>query len=70
MPKVLVKQIKQSTTFDVFTGDGWNNWSRVAWDMKRKRLSLVKGNRLKPNELKEVYTQVEVLLHHLKEPAL
>lgn len=61
---LLVKQVKiNSPMFDVFTGQGWDNWSRVFWDTKKKRLNLVNGARLNPFELKGVYDQVEAILH-------
>jgi hypothetical protein len=62
---ILVKQVKQTPVFDVFVGEGWNHWSRVAWDLKKKRLTHLKGDKLKAGDLKEVYAQVEALLHHL-----
>lgn len=61
---VVVKQVKQSLTFDVFTGQGWLNWSRVVWNTKTKRITLVKGERLAPNELKQVYEKVEQIFHN------
>lgn len=61
---IVVKQVKtNSPMFDVFTGEGWNNWSRVFWDSKKKRLNLVSGERLNPFELKATYDLVESLLH-------
>jgi len=67
---VVVKRIKDSLQFDVFTKDGWMNWSRVAWNMKEKRLTLIKGQRLNSIELKTTYELVEAILHHQqqKEP--
>jgi hypothetical protein len=67
---VVVKQVKPNLPlFDVFVGDGWLNWSRVAWDMKKKRLSLIKGERLSSLSLRSAYDQVEKLLHHEKAEA-
>lgn len=40
---MLIKQVN-ANTFDVFTGTGWDNWSR--FESKKGSLYLVKGNSL------------------------
>ena len=59
----VVKQVRNLPLYDVFTGTGWENWSRVSWDTKQKRIALVKGDRLSSGELKVVYEKVEQLMH-------
>jgi len=59
----VVKQVRNLPLYDVFTGMGWENWSRVSWDTKQKRIALVKGDRLSSGELKVVYDKVEKLMH-------
>jgi len=62
---IVVKQVRPNIpVFDVFTGQGWLNWTRMSWNNKTKRLAIEAGERLNPFELKEVYNQVEVILHH------
>jgi len=60
---VVVKQVRNLPVYDVFTGIGWDNWSRVQWDTKNKRISLIKGDRLNSFELRAVYEKVEQLMH-------
>jgi hypothetical protein len=50
MLKVIAGKRKQF--YDIFTGDGWKNWSRYV--MKQDKLCYLAGNKLSAVELKEV----------------
>jgi len=63
--EIVVKQVKTLPVFDVFTGEGWNNHTRVVWNNKTKRLDVASGNRLTAPQLKLVYNRVEEILHHV-----
>lgn len=53
---MFVKKLKPHV-YDVFVGKGWDNWSRVRkghWGV-----SVVQGNRLPKNALREVATHLK-----------
>jgi hypothetical protein len=47
-----LRQIYDSIGWDIFTGDGWTNWTRVTWD--KGILSHVNGIKLGRDEKREL----------------
>lgn len=47
---------KQKKFLDVFTGDGWKNWSRFYY--RNGRLIHKDGHKLAVHQLKEVYNAI------------
>jgi enolase len=41
-----------STLVDVFTGEGWENWTRIS--IKRGKIQVLAGNQLTAEEIAEI----------------
>ncbi len=56
---MLIKKVNE-TTVDVFTGVGWNNWSRfnVVFEGGRGSLKLVKGRPMLKDDFKQLYSEI------------
>jgi hypothetical protein len=51
-----ILRVKKTNVYDVFSGEGWENWTRIA--ITSRGCDYVKGKRLRPNQVKELYNLV------------
>lgn len=61
---MFIKQLNKNTV-DVFTGNGWENWSR--FDLSQGFPKLVSGNALPDEEYKEVLKHGKRLLSKVRQ---
>jgi hypothetical protein len=56
---MIIRRLNDAT-IDVFTGNGWNNWSRfeVSYRSSRLSLKLVKGQPMKKEEYSKLYEEL------------
>ena len=56
---IVIKKANEKT-LDVFTGIGWNNWSRFMVDFQKGRLSLklIKGQPMRKEAFQQLYQEL------------
>lgn len=61
---IIVKQVKKFPIFDVFQGEGWENWSRIL--LKANKAVLIGGQPLTIGTLKAVVKQIKTAFEETK----